>query len=42
MSEKVMQFSYFLCGWKNWLMLHNNNNYKKMKIHDQINGLGLQ
>ena len=29
-------FSYFSIVGKNWLILHNNNNYKKMKIHDQI------
>ena len=33
---KVEVFSYFSIVGKNWLILHNNNNYKKMKIHDQI------
>ena len=35
-SEKGRAFSYFSVVGKNWLILHNNNNYKKMKIHDQI------
>ena len=34
--EKGRAFSYFSVVGKNWLILHNNNNYKKMKIHDQI------
>tara|TARA_R100001443_G_scaffold114319_1_gene130181 strand:- start:890 stop:1615 length:726 start_codon:yes stop_codon:yes gene_type:complete len=29
-------FSYFSIVAKNYLILHNNNNYKKMKIHDNI------
>ena len=29
-------FSYFSVVAKNYLILHNNNNYKKMKIHDSI------
>lgn len=29
-------FSYFSVVAKNYLILHNNNNYKKMKIHDDI------
>jgi len=35
-SEKGRAFSYFSVVGKNWLILHNNNNYKKMKIHDQL------
>jgi hypothetical protein len=35
-SDKGRAFSYFSVVGKNWLILHNNNNYKKMKIHDQI------
>ena len=34
--DKGRAFSYFSIVGKNWLILHNNNNYKKMKIHDQI------
>ena len=34
--DKGRAFSYFSVVGKNWLILHNNNNYKKMKIHDQI------
>ena len=34
--EKGRAFSYFSVVGKNWLILHNNNNYKKMKIHDQL------
>ena len=37
--DKGRAFSYFSIVGKNWLILHNNNNYKKMKIHDQINVL---
>ena len=29
-------FSYFSIVAKNYLILHNNNNYKKLKIHDNI------
>ncbi len=29
-------FSYFSVVAKNYLILHNNNNYKKLKIHDNI------
>ena len=32
-------FSYFSVVGKNWLILHNNNNYKKMKIHDHLDVL---
>ena len=32
-------FSYFSVIAKNYLILHNNNNYKKYKIHDKINVL---
>ena len=35
-AEKGRAFSYFSVVGKNWLILHNNNNYKKMKIHDQL------
>ena len=35
-ASKGRAFSYFSVVGKNWLILHNNNNYKKMKIHDQI------
>jgi hypothetical protein len=35
-ADKGRAFSYFSVVGKNWLILHNNNNYKKMKIHDQI------
>ena len=34
--DKGRAFSYFSVVGKNWLILHNNNNYKKMKIHDQL------
>lgn len=33
---KGKAFSYFSIVAKNYLILHNNNNYKKMKTHDQI------
>lgn len=36
---KGKAFSYFGQVTKNYLILHNNNNYKKLKIHDQINVL---
>ena len=29
-------FSYFSIVAKNYLILHNNNNYKRLKIHDNI------
>mgnify|MGYP003116278435 CR=1 FL=1 len=32
-------FSYFSVVAKNYLILHNNNNYKKMKIHDDLDVL---
>jgi hypothetical protein len=32
-------FSYFSVVAKNYLILHNNNNYKKMKIHDDVSVL---
>ena len=38
-ASKGRAFSYFSVVGKNWLILHNNNNYKKMKIHDQISVL---
>ena len=36
---KGKAFSYFSIVAKNYLILHNNKNYKKYKIHDQINVL---
>ena len=38
-AEKGRAFSYFSVVGKNYLILNNNNNYKKMKIHDQIDRL---
>tara|TARA_Y100000034_G_scaffold132485_1_gene195590 strand:+ start:10690 stop:11397 length:708 start_codon:yes stop_codon:yes gene_type:complete len=38
-KEKGKAFSYFSIVAKNYLILHNNNNYKKMKIHDNLNKL---
>ena len=35
-QEKGRAFSYFSIVGKNYLILNNNNNYKKMKIHDDI------
>ena len=35
-SGKGKAFSYFSIVAKNYLILHNNNNYKKMKTHDNI------
>ena len=32
-------FSYFSVVAKNYLILHNNNNYKKLKMHDSIDDL---
>ena len=32
-------FSYFFVAAKNYLILHNNNNYKKIKTHDKIDVL---
>ena len=37
--DKGRAFSYFSVVGKNWLILHNNNNYKKMKIHDKLDVL---
>ena len=37
--DKGRAFSYFSVVGKNYLILNNNNNYKKMKIHDQIDRL---
>jgi len=34
--DKGRAFSYFSVVGKNYLILNNNNNYKKMKIHDDI------
>ena len=36
---KGKAFSYFSIVAKNYLILHNNNNYKKMKSHDKIERL---
>ena len=35
-ADKGRAFSYFSEVGKNYLILNNNNNYKKMKIHDDI------
>ncbi len=35
-ADKGRAFSYFSVVGKNYLILNNNNNYKKMKIHDDI------
>ena len=35
-SKGSKAFSYFSIVAKNYLILHNNNNYKKMKTHDKI------
>ena len=37
--SKGRAFSYFSVVGKNYLILNNNNNYKKMKIHDEITKL---
>jgi len=37
--DKGRAFSYFSVVGKNYLILHNNNNYKKMKTHDDISRL---
>jgi len=37
--DKGRAFSYFSVVGKNYLILHNNNNYKKMKTHDPISRL---
>ena len=36
---KGKAFSYFSIVWKNYLILHNNNNYKKMKITKSLDVL---
>jgi len=38
-QDKGRAFSYFSVVGKNYLILNNNNNYKKMKIHDKIDVL---
>ena len=38
-AEKGRAFSYFSIVGKNYLILNNNNNYKKMKIHDDVSRL---
>ena len=38
-SDKGRAFSYLSVVGKNYLILHNNNNYKKMKTHDPISRL---
>jgi len=38
-AGKGKAFSYFSIVAKNYLILHNNNNYKKMKTHDKIDVL---
>lgn len=35
-QTKGKAFSYFSIVAKNYLILHNNNNYKKIKIHDEL------
>jgi len=35
-QDKGKAFSYFSIVAKNYLILHNNNNYKKLKIHDDL------
>ena len=37
--DKGRAFSYFSVVGKNYLILNNNNNYKKMKIHDKLDVL---
>ena len=37
--DKRRAFSYFSIVGKNYLILNNNNNYKKMKIHDDVSRL---
>tara|TARA_B100000214_G_scaffold23392_1_gene15491 strand:- start:491 stop:1222 length:732 start_codon:yes stop_codon:yes gene_type:complete len=37
--DKGRAFSYFSIVGKNYLILNNNNNYKKMKIHDDVSRL---
>jgi hypothetical protein len=38
-ADKGRAFSYFSVVGKNYLILNNNNNYKKMKIHDPLTRL---
>ena len=38
----TFKFSYFSVVAKNYLILHNNNNYKKLKSHDKIDVLDRQ
>ena len=38
-EEKGKAFSYFSIVAKNWLILHNTNNYKKMKTHTGVETL---
>lgn len=38
-AGKGKAFSYFSIVAKNYLILHNNNNYKKFKIHDPLSTL---
>ena len=40
--EKGKAFSYFSIVGKNWLILHNNNNYKKMKTHTAVEVLDFE
>ena len=40
--EKGKAFSYFSIVGKNWLILHNNNNYKKMKTHTAVDVLDFE
>ena len=35
-------FSYFSVVAKNYLILHNNNNYKKLKTHDDFESDGMK
>ena len=35
-ADKGRAFSYFSVIGKNYLILNNNNNYKKMKTHDEV------
>ena len=40
--DKGRAFSYFSVVGKNYLILNNNNNYKKMKIHDGLDVLAFK
>ena len=40
--EKGKAFSYFSIVGKNWLILNNNNNYKKMKTHTAVDVLDFE